>query len=278
MLLICAAIHDLSCYAKSSLTVVLPVLESMGIEACPLPTALLSTQTDGFDSYYFRDTTPELEGILDSWKQLSLRYDAIYSGFLGSEHQVQLITQFIEQQRILGSPLVLVDPVLGDDAELYGPITKGHVEAMRSLVQVADLITPNATEAALLLGLPFQEHFEEQEALSWARKLSLLTGAQVVITSVPPLSEGFAVACHTEGKQFLIPYTRVDASYPGCGDLFASILLGNLLGKHSFQTSVNLAVTYTSLAIERTKEIGRERRLGVSPTLILPDLSLERAR
>ncbi len=277
MLPICAAIHDLSCYAKSSLTVVLPVLESMGIETCPLPTALLSTQTDGFDSYYFRDTTIELEGILDSWKQLSLRYDTVYSGFLGSEHQVQLIMQFITQQRKLGSPLVLVDPVLGDDAALYGPITKGHVESMRSLIHAADIITPNTTEAALLLGLPFQEQFEEQEALSWAGKLSLLTGAQVAITSVP-LSEGFAVACHTEGKQLLVPYTHVDASYPGCGDLFASILLGNLLHKHSFQTSVIRAVSYTSLAIERTQKSGRERRLGVSPTLILPDLSLERAR
>lgn len=277
MLPTCATFHDLSCYAKSSLTVVLPVLESMGIETCPLPTALLSTQTDGFDSYYFHDTTSELEGILDSWKHLSLHFDAIYSGFLGSNHQVRLIMQFIAQQRKLGSPLVLVDPVLGDDAALYGPITDAHVEAMRMLVQSADIITPNTTEAALLLGLPYQEQFEEQDALSWACKLALQTGARVAITSVP-LSGGYAVACYAEGEQFLVPYSPIDASYPGCGDLFASILLGNLLRKHSFQTSVIHAVTYTSLAIERTKQLGRERRLGVSPTLILPDLSLERAR
>lgn len=277
MLPICAAIHDLSCYTKSSLTVVLPVLETMGIETCPLPTALLSTQTDGFDTYYFRDTTSELEGILDAWKELSLHYDAVYSGFLGSEHQVQLIKCFIEQQRRMGSPLVLVDPVLGDDASLYGPITKGHVEAMRSLVNVADIITPNITEAALLLDLPFHEQFEEKEALSWARKLSLLTGSLVVITSVP-LSDGFAVACHADNEDFLVRYTKVDASYPGCGDLFASILLGSLLCKHTFQTAVRRAVTYTSMAIERTKRAGRERRLGVSPTLILPDLSKERAQ
>jgi pyridoxine kinase len=249
----------------------------MGIETCPLPTALLSTQTDGFDTYYFRDTTSELEGILDAWKELSLHYDAIYSGFLGSEHQVQLIKWFIEQQRRVGSPLVLVDPVLGDDASLYGPITTGHVEAMRSLVHVADIITPNITEAALLLDLPFQEQFDEKEALSWARKLSLLTGSFVVITSVP-LSDGFAVACHAENQDFLVRYAKVDASYPGCGDLFASILLGSLLCKHTFQTAVRRAVTYTSMAIERTKRTGRERRLGVSPTLILPDLSRERAQ
>ncbi|MGE4453809.1 MAG: pyridoxamine kinase [Sphaerochaeta sp.] len=271
MLQTCAAIHDLSCYAKSSLTVVLPVLEAMGIETCPLPTAILSSQTDGFDTYYFRDTSKDMQEIITSWNRLSLQFDAVYSGFLGSEGQVELIVQFIEHQRMGASPFVLVDPVLGDDASLYGPISVAHVEAMKRLVKKADVITPNTTEAALLLNLPYQEQFLEEQALLWARKLSLQTGAEVAITSVP-LAGGCVVACSENDTQFLVPYTKVDASFPGCGDLFASLLLGSLLSGQSYRTAVEQAVSYTSLAIERTVASSRERRRGISPTIILPDL------
>ncbi len=271
MLPICAAIHDLSCYAKSSLTVVLPVLEAMGVETCPLPTALLSSQTDGFDSYYFYDTSKQMDGILEAWTNLGLTFDAIYSGFLGNKEQVETIRTFAKEQRKISKPLVLVDPVLGDDFALYGPITKEHVKAMRALVAEADVITPNTTEAALLLDIPFCEQFTEAEALKWARKLSLQTHADVAITSVP-LIDGYAVACCAKDSSFLIPYRHFDASFPGCGDLFASLLLGYLLRKHDFQTSVTQAVEMTSLAIERTLEAGFSYRHGVSPTLIMDAL------
>ena len=128
MIPICAAIHDLSCYAKSSLTVVLPTLEVLGVETCPLPTALLSSQTDGFESYYFRETTEDMASILGSWRELGLSFDAVYSGFLGSDVQADLVASFIESQRQQGNPLVLVDPVLGDDQSLYGPIEGSHVQ------------------------------------------------------------------------------------------------------------------------------------------------------
>ncbi len=265
----CAAIHDLSCYAKSSLTVVLPVLEVMGIEACPLPTALLSSQTDGFSSYYFKDTTQDINSILAAWKTLGLHFDAIYSGFLGSFEQVDLIKTFIQDQQ---ADLTLVDPVLGDGGVLYGPIGEKHVSSMRRLVECADAITPNTTEAALLLDRPYQELFESETALSWARELGLATGTKVAITSVP-LADGSVVACYADGRSFLVPYRKLQASYPGCGDLFASLLLGFLLGKQSFQNSVVRAVSYTSLAIERTMQAGYEMRHGVSATLILPDLA-----
>ncbi|HAP57583.1 MAG: pyridoxamine kinase [Sphaerochaeta sp.] len=265
----CAAIHDLSCYAKSSLTVVLPVLEVMGVEACPLPTALLSSQTDGFSSYYFRDTSADIEGILDAWKNLGLRFDAIYSGFLGSADQVALIKQFIQDQP---AALTLVDPVLGDGGSLYGPVTDQQVTAMQQLVCCADVITPNTTEAALLLGRPYQEQFETGTALAWARELAFATGSKVAITSVP-CREANVVACYADGASYVVPYQRFNASYPGCGDLFASLLLGFLIGKESFQSAVELAVSFTSKAIERTIEAGYETRHGISVSPVLVELA-----
>ncbi|NBK24565.1 MAG: pyridoxamine kinase [Spirochaetia bacterium] len=266
----CAAIHDLSCYAKSSLTVVLPVLEVMGVEACPLPTALLSSQTDGFSSYYFRDTSEDLIGILDAWNGLGLRFDAMYSGFLGSSDQVDLIKAFIKEQ---STSLTLVDPVLGDGGSLYGPITDQQVKAMQSLVMYADVITPNTTEAALLLGRPYQEQFDAATALSWAKELGLATNAKVAITSVP-LEDRSVVACCAGGESYLVPYKKLEVSYPGCGDLFASLLLGFLLGKESFQNAIQLAVTFTSKAIERTLQAGYEKRHGIAVSLILSDLAM----
>ncbi|ADY13893.1 pyridoxamine kinase [Sphaerochaeta globosa] len=268
----CAAIHDLSCYAKSSLTVVLPTLEVLGIETCPLPTALLSSQTDGFSSYYFKDTTADIEKILEVWKTLGLGFDAIYSGFLGSSVQVALIKAFIQDQRQTQAPLTLIDPVLGDDGKLYGPITQAHVSAMQDLVTYADVITPNTTEAALLLGRPYQHKFDEACALNWAKELGVKTGANVVITSVP-LQNQSVVACYAEGQTFMVPYKKLQASYPGCGDLFASLLLGFLLNKDSFQKSVDQAVAYTTMAIERTLAGGYETRHGVAVSLILADLA-----
>ncbi|MFA5447112.1 MAG: pyridoxamine kinase [Sphaerochaeta sp.] len=272
MIPVCAAIHDLSCYAKSSLTVVLPVLEVLGVETCPLPTALLSSQTDGFDSYYFRQTSDDMQQILASWEKLGLFFNAVYSGFLGSADQAQMVSSFIAHQRDKGQPLVLVDPVLGDDHELYGPMDDTHVSAMKRLIRQADIITPNTTEAALLLNRDFESSFDEAMLKKWCKALYLDSGAKVVITSVP-LNGSTAVAAYDGQTLNLVPYEPIHVSYPGCGDLFSSILLGTLLDKHPFLTAVDEAVRYTSLAIERTKAAGFEIRHGVSPTLILGDLA-----
>ncbi len=273
MIPVCAAIHDLSCYAKSSLTVVLPTLEVLGVEACPLPTALLSSQTDGFESYHFRETTDDMALILASWRELGLSFDAVYSGFLGSDVQADLVSAFIESQRQTGSPLVLVDPVLGDDQSLYGPIDASHVKAMKALIRQADIITPTTTEAALLLERPFETLFTVEKITAWAKELSHQNESKVVITSVP-FGETTAVVAYDGSDQLLLPYEPIHVSYPGCGDLFSSILLGLLLGKEHFQSAVEGAVFYTSLAIGRSLQAGYPMRHGVSPTLILGDLAL----
>jgi pyridoxine kinase len=275
MIPICAAVHDLSCYAKSSLTVVLPVLEVLGVETCPLPTALLSSQTDGFDSYYLYETTTQLKGILNAWEELDLRFDALYSGFLGTSEQASMVEHFIAFQRSRCEPLVLIDPVLGDQQALYGPFDASHVEAMKQLVLHADIITPNTTEAALLLDEAFVPIFTEELIVQWAQRLGSRTGAKVVITSVPLKGETAVVSWDGQSVG-LFPYEPIHASYPGCGDLFSSILLGVMLTGGKFKEAVEAAVQYTSLAIARTVDRGFETRHGVSATLILADLAMLR--
>jgi len=272
----CAAFHDLCCYAKSSLTVVIPTLEVMGVEVCPLPTALLSTQTDGFDHYHFEENTESLVKILKHWDYLDLGFDAIYSGFLGSHEQVNLVLRFIEKQRSKHASLVVVDPVLGDAGKAYAPVDEKLINEMRTLVQEADLITPNTTEAALLLNRPMQKDFTKEEILSWAKELSQTIGSSVVITSVPLGDEHAVAYCHA-GFCSLVYYEKLAASYPGCGDLFASMMTGFLINKVPFQTAVEKSVAYSFLAIDRTLKAGYERRHGISPSLIFPYLIEERS-
>ena len=150
-----AAIHDMSGFGRSSLTIILPVLSTMGVQVCPLPTALLSTHTGGFEDYVFLDLTEHMESIASHWKKLGVDFDAVYSGFLGSSDQVDIVRRFIDDFR-KDEQMVLVDPVLGDDGETYGPFGEDMVTEMRRLVEKADIITPNYTEASLLLEQPYE--------------------------------------------------------------------------------------------------------------------------
>ena len=133
------AIHDLSCFSKSSLTVALPVMEALSVETAVLPTALLSTQTDGFDDIYIRDLSGDMTAIDGRFSSLGLRFDGIYSGFLASVEQIDIVSSIIDKY----ATLTLVDPVMGDDGKLYQTITEDHAAAMIRLARKADIITPN---------------------------------------------------------------------------------------------------------------------------------------
>ncbi|MEE4604208.1 MAG: pyridoxamine kinase, partial [Desulfobacteraceae bacterium] len=148
-----AAIHDLSGFGRASLTVVIPILSCMGVQVCPLPTAVLSTHTGGFEGFSFKDLTATMEDIVAHWQQLDVDFDAIYSGFLGSPQQEAIVAGFIDT---FSRPdqLVLVDPVMGDNGKPYTTMTPEMIRGMRSLIAKADVITPNFTEAAFLLDEP----------------------------------------------------------------------------------------------------------------------------
>jgi pyridoxine kinase len=168
-----AAIHDISGFGRSSLTVVLPILSTMGIQVSALPTAVLSTHSQ-FPDYKFVDLTEHLMGFINHWKTLNIKFDAIYSGFLGSEKQVEIVKNFITTFK-RKHQLVVVDPVLGDDGELYSPFKNiGLTEEMKILIRDANVITPNITEAALLLGKKYTSKISEKEIVLWAKELSAM--------------------------------------------------------------------------------------------------------
>ena len=200
-----AAIHDLSGFGRCSLTVAIPVLSAMGVQCCPLPTAVLSTHTGGFEGYTFRDLTEEMTAAAAHWKALDLRFDAVYSGFLGSERQIDLVRQFLRDFRRPGT-LAVVDPVMGDFGRVYATYTPAMCRRMADLTAEADVITPNLTEAALLLGVPYESLPRDEAGLkALTEKLGCLGRRSVTLTGVS-LAEGKTGAmCYDAGKNTCRP-------------------------------------------------------------------------
>ena len=262
-----AAVHDLSGLGRCSLTAVIPVLSGLGIQVCPLPTALLSSQTDGYSDYFFQDLSDSMEKIMDRWEAEKVDFEGIYSGFLGSPGQAGQVCRFIDRFSKPGQ-LIVVDPVMGDDGEFYGPYSRSMVEAMKQLCARANLITPNFTEAALLLDEPYRPSLTEGELADWLRRLSGLGPARVVITSVPLGKTGdrrIALAGWDREKAqfFLSSVKRIRRSYPGTGDIFTSLLTGHLMKGVPFKRAVKRAERKIQLVIKKTSEYNLPRREGV---------------
>ncbi|MFW6209592.1 MAG: pyridoxamine kinase [Spirochaetota bacterium] len=273
-----AAIHDLSGFGRSSLTLILPVLSTMGVQVCPLPTALLSTHTGGFDDYFFLDLTEHMQPIAAHWKKLKVDFDTIYSGFLGSSAQVEIVRRFIDDFRTSDQEqLIMVDPVLGDDGELYGPFDSSMVEEMRRLVEKADVITPNVTEASFLLDVPLQETVSNAKIKEQLLALSDMGPRMVVMTSVktdgkPEISTVVAYD-RNDGRFWKVDCDYVPAFYPGTGDLFASVLVGSLLQGDSLPIAIERSVQFVSVSIRATFGHQVPHRDGVLFERVLGSLS-----
>ncbi len=268
-----AAIHDLSGYGRASLTVAIPVLSAMGIQVCPLPTSILSTQTSGFSNYSFFDFTDRMTDIINHWKTLDIKFDAVYTGFLGSDRQISIIRDFITDFRA-EKQLIVVDPVMGDDGNPYDTIDKNIISGMKSLVAMADLITPNITEASMLTGeeLRLGNDKVKKELLI---KLSEIGPEKVVITSVPESEGKKSVIAYERNTGFFwkMKYNYVEAYYPGTGDIFTSVLTGSLLNGESLPVAINKAVNFISLAIKTSFGYNIPRRNGVMFERVISTLS-----
>ncbi|MFA4845397.1 MAG: pyridoxamine kinase [Patescibacteria group bacterium] len=269
-----AAIHDLSGFGKASLTIVIPTLSSMGIQVCPLPTAILSTHTGGFSGFSFLDLTEEMEKIVAHWKTVGTKFDAIYSGFLGSPKQIDVVSGFIRDFRC-DTQLVVVDPVLADDGELYQTMGQEMVEGMRTLVTKADLVTPNLTELALLVGEPHSETTTLEEIKRWMRELADHGPRYVVVTSVPVHETGQSsvIGMDAQTNRFWrVKNDKVPVQYPGTGDTFTSVLLGSMMRGESFPTALDRAVQFVSLAIRWSFGFDHAHREGVAIEAVLQTL------
>lgn len=274
-----AAIHDMSGFGRTSLTVAIPILSCMGIQVCPMPTAVLSTHTVEFTGYTLCDLTGELGGILDHWEALGLRFDGVYSGFMASPEQMDSVARCIAKCLAPGG-LAVVDPVLGDNGVLDPTMTPEMVEKMRWLITRADIITPNITEVALLLDEPCTPRITPEEVKKRLCRLSDMGPKTVVATSVPLLEGGrdpgqntSVIAYEREENRFWrIDCSYIPAHYPGTGDIFASVLTGSLLQGDSLSIALDRAVQFVTLGIRATFGQGLPARNGILLERILGSL------
>ena len=267
-----AVVHDLSGVGRCALTVVLPVLSAMGVQACPVPTAVLSTHTGGFDGIASVDLTDLMGPYLAHWRRLNMRFDAVYSGYLANCAQAEHVLSLMRWQKCLN----VVDPVMGDEGEMYSALPREIPAEMRRLCAAADVITPNLTEAALLLDEPFSAAPRtggEVDAL--LRRLLALGARSVVLTSVPMEDGSMANAWMEAGGRLRgeMRFHPLPIHYPGTGDLFASVLTGALLRGEGLQAAVRRAEGYIYRAMEITNAVGSEPRMGVQFEKTLHELT-----
>ncbi|WP_419051847.1 pyridoxamine kinase [Parabacteroides goldsteinii] len=272
-----AAIHDLSGFGKCSLTVALPILSAAGIETSALPTAILSTHTGGISGYTYRDLTEDMRPVMKHWKSLDIKFDAIYTGFLGSFEQLDIVKEFFDAFRQEDN-LILVDPVMGDNGELYTVFTHEFAAGMRMLCQKADIIVPNLTEAALLLDEPFHPGpYTHAYIESLLRKLGALGPQKVVLTGVYFKEDELGAATYDRTTD-TIDYVftqKIPGYYHGTGDVFASALLSALLNDFSLIDAAAIAVHFTTDSIRRTYKAKTDYRFGVNFEQSFPDFLKE---
>lgn len=254
------AINDISCVGKCSLTVAQPIISACGVTCDVLPTALLSTHTGGFEGYTFLDLTDNISPILNHWKTLGMKFDFIYSGYLGSIEQIELVLYVIDEF-LAENGKVIVDPVMGDSGKLYNGFTESYVEEMRVLCRRADFILPNATEACLLAGVPYPLTRENiKQALEKLQELCSFP----IITGV--LEEQNICVYYTseKGGLFSFVHENVEGFFPGAGDVFASAFVGSLARGKGVAKSIYLASEFATRAIRRSAKEVPDKKFGLN--------------
>lgn len=267
-----AAIHDLSCFGRCSLTIALPVLSAMGCQCCPLPTALLSAHT-GFPGNTFLDLAAEMGRIAEHWAAMDLQFDAIYSGFLGSADQVDTVARFFNTFK-KSSTAVIVDPVMGDHGTAYRTCTPELCRGMRVLAENSDVITPNLTEAALLLDRPYEE-IQRTDAYEVVRRLSVGGRRSVVLTGYSSESGQTGALCfdRDSGESKAVQTPREPQDFSGTGDLFASVLAGGVARGVPLFQAAQAAADFVRDCIARTLAEGLTEQDGVDFEPLLGQLT-----
>ena len=264
-----AIINDLSGLGKCSLTAAIPVLSALGVQACPLPTAVLSNQT-GYKSFYMDDYTDRMPLYIEEWKKRDIKFDAICTGFLANEQQVDLIENFI---KVFKSPetLLIVDPVMGDNGQLYSTYTEKLRERLCKLALSADVITPNLTEANFLLGTDPTENRTVDAVCEMAEKLMDLGPSKVVITGVKA-SERIHNIVGENGNVNCVTSSLTKRDYSGTGDLLAAVVTAGLVKGYPLAKVVAAAAEFIERATADTFNLGTDRNDGIEFEKHLPML------
>ncbi len=265
-------IQDISCLGKCSLTIALPVISAMGVETVILPTAVLSTHTM-FKNFTVKDLSDQIEPIKDHWLSEDVKFDAIYTGYLGTIEQIDQMKELFSDFRRDGVT-VFVDPVMADNGKLYPAFDMDYVKKNAELCAEADIIVPNITEAAFMTGMEYKEEYDEayiKEMLSklneFGAKVSVLTGV-----SLEPGKTGVMGYDREADDYFVYQNDRVDATYHGTGDLFSSSCVGAMMRGKSWQEAMKIAADYTAYTIEVTLENPEKPWYGVDFEATIPEL------
>jgi pyridoxine kinase len=248
----------------------------MGQQVIPIPTALLSTHTGGFEQPYFRDLSDDMVSIVDHLSQLGVKFDAIYSGFLGSARQIAIVEDIID--RFGGECPVLVDPVMGDDGQLYSTYTDELVRGMARLCRRADIITPNLTEAHFLTGVDIPDHLPNLQAATelaeqLCRRMRNELGVNKIVITGIPFGDRVGNAVMVDGEVRLISMPRLERSFPGTGEVFTSTLLGEIVRGKSLYDAAEAAQAFTHQTILHSQSSPEPTRNGVLLEALLGELS-----
>lgn len=243
-------IQDISCVGQCSLTVALPIISACGVECAILPSSVLSNHTAGFSGWTFRDLTDEMPNILAQWKKERVDFDAFYTGYV-SKTQIPHILDIMQETARPGA-LRIVDPVMGDGGKLYPGFDDDFPQEMCRLCNGADVIMPNLTEAALLLGEEYRTEYEQAYIEQTVKRLHALGAKNVVLTGVSLEPNKLGVACY-DGNEILYYFTdRLDVSMHGTGDCYASSFAGALMRGHSILESASIAADFVVETIRQS--------------------------
>ena len=271
-----AMINDIAGFGRCSTTVSLPVISVMKVQVCPVPTSVLSNHL-GFPLCHFDDYTSHMRDYIKVWNELGLTFDGLYCGFLGNEEQINIVREFVEMFR---PPLFLLDPVMGDHGRAYSSITETHVQKMKDLLPLADIITPNITEACLLTGTPWKDvEWTMQELSGLCERLADICqqesvtsgeastgttaiGASIVITGIRQ-GDSLVNFLWDDGVYTTVSTPIAGASRPGTGDIFASILAADAVRGETLLSSVQKAANFVGLCIAGSEKAGTPVQEGV---------------
>lgn len=272
-----AAIHDMSGMGRCSMTVIMPVMSALGCQVCPLPTAILSNHSE-YKYFYFFDFTDHMEEYYSYWEKNNAEFDCLYSGFIGSEKQINIMIEIINKMKKNNNPLIVVDPVMGDHGEIYKTYTDDMVQKMGSLVKKADIITPNLTEAGILLGKKYKgETISIKLLKEYLKELCSMGPETALITGITTDEEEHINACCNSktNEYWKVSFDYVDTRYPGTGDLFTSLFTGYLLNGKSLPEAMEDASIFVSKTVRATYEAGTPGSEGVLFEKIMKELYCE---
>ncbi len=244
-------IQDISCVGQCSLTVALPILSACGLETAILPSSVLSTHSVGFQDFTFRDLTEDIPAIEHHWQKEGLRFEAVYTGYLGSAEQIDMVKDVFTNLLIPGGKKI-VDPAMADSGQLYPAFDMDFVQVMKSLVAEADIILPNITEAALLTGSEYRTEYDEAYIDGLVEGLHQLGADTVVITGVSYNKETTGVLVSENGKKTYYTHELLDRGCHGTGDVYASSFVGAYMHGKSVTEAAKIAADYTLSCIKNT--------------------------